>query len=66
MPATGYELVEGTQAIGAVQYYGGGAFGLNQNIIWIHQGLDPEMQLMLAAAMTTVLQTKYNALAENP
>jgi len=42
--------------LGAVQFYGGGIAGLNKNIIWIHRGLETKMKLMLAAAMTAVLQ----------
>ena len=56
IPAYGYELIENELALGAVQFYGGGIAGLNKNIIWIHRGLETKMKLMLAAAMTAVLQ----------
>ncbi len=56
IPAYGYELIENGSALGAVQFYGGGMMGLNKNIIWIHRGLETKMKLMLASAMTAVLQ----------
>lgn len=56
IPAYGYELIENELALGAVQFYGGGIAGLNKNIIWIHRSLETKMKLMLAAAMTAVLQ----------
>jgi hypothetical protein len=58
LPALGYELSENGQALGAVQYYGGGLLGWNKNIIYIHRNLEPKMKLLLAAAMTAVLQVK--------
>ena len=58
LPALGYELFENEQAVCALQYFGGGAFGMNKNIIWIHDSLDSKMKLILAAAMTSVLQLK--------
>jgi hypothetical protein len=57
-PALGYELSENGQALGAVQYYGGGLFGWTKNIIYIDRNLEPKMKLLLAAAMTAVLQVK--------
>jgi hypothetical protein len=57
-PALGYEFFENEQAVCALQYFGGGAFGMNKNIVWIHDNLDSEMKLILAAAMTSVLQLK--------
>jgi len=57
-PARGYELMENGQSIGAVQYYGGGMMGMNRNMIWIHNQLDSKFKLVLAAAMTAVLQIK--------
>ena len=55
-PALGFELYEKDQACAAVQYYGGGAFGLNKNIVWIRKDLDHKMKLILAAAVTSILQ----------
>ena len=59
-PALGYELSENGQALGAVQYYDGGffGFGVNKNSIYIDRNLEPRMKLLLAAAMTAVLQVK--------
>ncbi|MGA2363094.1 MAG: hypothetical protein ABSG73_11620 [Candidatus Aminicenantales bacterium] len=57
-PALGYELSENGQALGAVQYNGGGLFAWNKTIIYIDRNLEPKMKLLLAAAMTAVLQVK--------
>lgn len=57
-PALGYEFFENEQPVCALQYFGGGAFGMNKNIVWIHDNLNSEMKLILAAAMTSVLQLK--------
>ncbi|MCK5731065.1 MAG: hypothetical protein KAH68_08320 [Draconibacterium sp.] len=57
-PSLGYEFFENEQPICALQYFGGGAFGMNKNIVWIHDNLDSELKLILAAAMTSILQLK--------
>lgn len=57
-PALGYEFFENEQPVCALQYFGGGAFGMNKNIVWIHDNLDSKMKLILAAAMTSLLQLK--------
>ena len=62
LPALGYEFFEKGQSVCALQYFGGGVFGMNKNIVWIHNGLDAKMKLILAAAMTAVLQIKVTAL----
>ena len=59
-PALGYEYIENGQSLGAVQYYGGGAFGLNKNIVWLNKSLDGKMKIVLAAASTAILQFKAN------
>jgi hypothetical protein len=41
-----------------VQYFGGGAFGFNKNIVWIKSELEPRMKLILSAAMTSLMQLK--------
>ena len=61
-PAMGYELRENGKAIAAVQFYGGGMMGTNKNIIWLSKDADPAFRLMLAAALTAVLQDKANAI----
>ncbi len=58
LPALGYEFVENDQVIGALQYFGGGTLGTNKNIVWIQNNLDSKMKLILAAAMTSVIQLK--------
>ncbi len=63
IPAVGYELMENGQALGALQFYGGGMMGANKNIIWINRNLDPKMKLLMAAAMTAVLQKKVNQMS---
>lgn len=58
IPARGYEFAENGIPLGAVQYYGGGMFGINMNYIHLRRDLDPRTRLLLAAAMTLVLQAK--------
>jgi hypothetical protein len=58
-PALGYEFYENGVALCAVQYYGGGALGYNKNIIWLKSDLDARMKLILAAAMTSLMQYKF-------
>ena len=60
LPALGYEFIENGQSLSALQYYGGGLLGLNKNIIWMRNSPDEKMKLILAAAMTSVLQIKAN------
>jgi hypothetical protein len=55
-PALGYEFVENGQSLAALQYFGGSAS--RAPIVWIHRSLDARMKLILAAAMTAVLQVK--------
>ena len=58
IPALGYEFIENNESLSAVQYYGGGALGTNKNIVWIKSDLEPRMKLILAAAMTSLMQLK--------
>lgn len=58
LPALGYEFIENGSPLCAVQYYGGGALGFNKNIVWLGKQLDEPMKLILAAAMTALLQIK--------
>jgi hypothetical protein len=64
-PALGYELSENGQVLGAVQYYSGGLKGLKNNFIYLHRNLEPRMKLLLAAAMTAVLQVKTDMMMRN-
>jgi hypothetical protein len=54
--ALGYAFVEKENTVGAMQYYGGGALGYNKNIFWLGSDLDKQFKLILAAAMTSLLQ----------
>lgn len=58
LPAFGYELRENGQALAALQFYGGGAWGGNKSIFWLPQDDEPKMKLLLAAALSAVLQHK--------
>ena len=62
-PARGYELSEAGRALGAVQYWGGGVLGFNKNVVHMRRDLDTKTKLLLAAAMTTILQVKINTQA---
>ena len=59
IPAKGYEFLENGNSVCAVQYYGGGMLGMNKNIIWMRSDLDPQDKLILAGAMTALLQVDY-------
>jgi hypothetical protein len=59
-PALGFELFENDQACAAVQYYGGGAFGANKNIVWLRDDLDNRRKLIVAAALTTIMQHQFD------
>lgn len=64
LPARGYQFFENDRPIAAVQYLGGGPLGFNKNVVYLRRDLDPQTQLMLAAAMSAIMQAKINALAE--
>jgi len=55
-PALGYEFVENGQSLCALQYFGG-SFDFTQ-VVWMHSNLDARTKLILAAAMTAVLQLR--------
>jgi hypothetical protein len=62
MPARGYEFREGDRAIAALQYYGGGYPTSKKHlVVFLRNDLDPQAKLLLAAAMTAILQSKVNA-----
>ena len=58
--AAGFEFIENGQSLCALQYFGG-TFG-NTSIVWMLRSLDARTKLMLAAAMTAVLQMKSSRL----
>ena len=60
-PARGYQFAEGGKALGALQYYGGGLLGMNKNVVYLRRDLDPQDRLLLAAAMTAMLQANLNS-----
>jgi hypothetical protein len=61
-PARGYEFREGDRAIAALQYYGGGYPTSKKHLtVYLRDDLDPRTQLLLASAMTAILQSKLNA-----
>lgn len=64
LPARGYQFFEGDRPIAAVQYLGAGALGFNKNVVYMRRDLEAPTRLMLAAAMSTIMQAKINALAE--
>jgi len=55
-PAMGYEFVEGGRSLCAVEYFSEGLGGSAKNTVWMDRNADPRLQLVLAAAMTAVLQ----------
>lgn len=54
--AAGFEFTENGQSLCALQYFGG-TFG-NTTLVWMLRSLDARTKLLLAAAMTAVLQMK--------
>jgi hypothetical protein len=55
-PAMGYEFVEDGRSLCAVEYFSSGLAGSAKNTIWMGRNADQRMRLVLAAAMTAVLQ----------
>jgi hypothetical protein len=54
--AAGYEFIEDGRSLGALQYRGG-TLGMT-NIVWMLRSVDARTKLLLAAAMTAILQVK--------
>src|SRR5207249_2855285 len=59
-PAMGYEFIENGKSLCALHAYGGGPNG-GSPIVWMDRGLEARSKLMLAAAMTTVLQLESSS-----
>lgn len=59
-PALGYEFFEKEKALCAMQYRGEGVFNMAKNMVWIRTELDKRTQLILAAAMTSLMQKEAN------
>lgn len=55
-PAMGYEFVEEGHSLCAVEYFSSGISGFFKNTVWMDRREDPRMRLVLAAAMTSVLE----------
>lgn len=62
LPARGFEFWEAGQSVGAVQYYAGGALGLNKNVVYLRRDIDPQLKVLLASAMTAIMEYKLEAL----
>jgi hypothetical protein len=62
--ALGYEFAENGHSFSALQYWGGGVFPLNRNIIWLNRSLDPQLKLVLSAAMVAILEMKLQELEQ--
>ena len=54
----GYEFTEAGKPLSAVQYYGGGLLGMNKIFVWLHPNNDDQTKLILAGAMTAILQVR--------
>jgi hypothetical protein len=61
----GYEFFEDGRSICALQTFGG-LSRKNPRRVWMHRGLDARMKLVLAAAMTTVLQIESSRTGLEP
>ena len=64
-PAMGYEFVEDGRPLCAVEYFSTALAGPIKNTVWMDRNADPRMQLVLAAAMTAVLEYQ-SQIAEAP
>lgn len=64
-PAMGYEFQEDGRSLCALQTFGGTS-KKNPRRVWMHRGLDARMKLVLAAAMTTVLQVETSSTGLEP
>ena len=62
-PAMGYEFVENGRSLCAVEYFSSGMAGSAKNTVWMDRNADPRLRLVLAAAMTAVLQLQAVAAA---
>jgi len=57
-PAMGYEFIEDGRSLCAVEYFSSGISGMYKNTVWMAKSADPRLRLVLAAAMTSVLELK--------
>ena len=56
--ALGYEFIEDGHSLCAVEYFSSGISGMYKNTVWMDRSADPRLRLVLAAAMTSVLELK--------
>jgi hypothetical protein len=54
----GYEFVEAGHSLCAVEYRSSGMSGLYKNTVWMDKRADSRLRLVLAAAMTSMLELK--------
>ena len=64
-PAMGYEFMEAGQSLCALQTFGGISQG-DGRMVWMRRDLAASMKLMLAAAITTVLQVESSQTGLEP
>jgi hypothetical protein len=55
-PAMGYEFIEDGRSLCAVEYFSSGISGSFKNTVWMSRDADARLQLVLAAAMTALLE----------
>jgi hypothetical protein len=65
-PAMGYEFIEGGRSLGAVEYFSSSVSGLYKNTVWMGRGVDPQLRLVLAAAMASTLSLKCEEQPQDP
>ena len=65
-PAMGYEFIEDGHSLCAVEYFSSGISGMYRNTVWMDKSADPRLRLVLAAAMTSVLELKCQELPSDP
>ena len=57
-PAMGYEFIQDGHSLCAVEYFSSGISGFYKNTVWMDRSADSRLRLVLAAAMTSVLELK--------
>jgi hypothetical protein len=65
-PAMGYEFIEEGRSHCAVEYFSSGMSSQYKNTVWMDRNADPRFRLMLAAAMTAVLELKTQEFPYDP
>jgi hypothetical protein len=61
-PAMGYEFIEDGRSLCALEYFSSGLSGSFKNTVWMSRNLDARLQLVLAAAMTALLEFECTAI----